>query len=128
MSTRACTICGKVKSWTTEFFAPDKRRNGGTQSHCRECERSNKKAHSDEMRQRIAYYKVRVGCSECGYKEHAAALEFDHVRGKKRFCIANMTRHTWPKILAEIKKCEVRCSNCHRIKTWHQVQIDKVAG
>lgn len=122
MKERVCTICKCKKPATRTFFAPDKRRTKGLQSHCRLCGRAFKKKHSDEMRQKIARYKLSCGCNDCGYDSHHAALEFDHVKGSKRFCISNMTRCLWTKILSEIKKCEVVCSNCHKIRTWERLQ------
>ena len=50
-------------------------------------------------------YKLLKGCAHCGYKKHFSALDFDHI---------NRTT----KIKNEVRKCEVLCSNCHRIKTY----------
>lgn len=46
-------------------------------------------------------------------------LDFDHVKGKKRFHItrALMLGFSYKTILKEIEKCIVRCSNCHRRET-----------
>jgi hypothetical protein len=45
-------------------------------------------------------------------------LEFDH-RGNKVKNVSEMlgSSCTWGTILKEINKCDVRCSNCHKIKT-----------
>lgn len=60
--------------------------------------------------------KLESGCVDCGYREHPTALQFDHVRGKK---IADVSSFVVLKdALTEISKCEVRCANCHSIKTW----------
>jgi hypothetical protein len=56
-------------------------------------------------------------CVDCGMA-NPLVLEFDHVRGKKAGNISRMiTRNGWTTIMREIDKCEVRCANCHRIKT-----------
>ncbi len=57
------------------------------------------------------------GCVDCGYNDHPAALEFDHVTGPKLFNIGSGGRRTKADILEEIKKCEVVCANCHRVRT-----------
>lgn len=62
--------------------------------------------------------KLKSGCADCGYRGHPAALEFDHVTGQKSFTIA--TRRDLLKIFDEIQKCEVVCSNCHRIRTFER--------
>ena len=68
--------------------------------------------------------KLARGCIDCGYRDHHAALEFDHVRGEKKFIMAALRalRPSRARLDAEIAKCEVRCSNCHRIKTWRARQ------
>jgi hypothetical protein len=46
-------------------------------------------------------------------------MDFDHVRGEKTVNLARLrnSRSAWAKLVAEIEKCEVVCSNCHRIRT-----------
>lgn len=58
-------------------------------------------------------------CIDCGYASHLAALDFDHVDPTtKKFVIsAKLHNYTYQDIIDEVKKCVVRCSNCHRIKT-----------
>lgn len=75
-------------------------------------------AREAERREAVAQIKLEAGCVDCGYRAHAAALDFDHLPGfEKRKGIADLMDHAWEIILAEITKCEVRCANCHRIKT-----------
>lgn len=57
------------------------------------------------------------GCVDCGIEE-LALLEFDHV-GEKRI---DVMRAVWngcgrARILEEISLCQVRCANCHRLRT-----------
>lgn len=59
-----------------------------------------------------------VPCVDCGERYHLAAMQFDHVRGEKVLPIARMKSYSVERLLAEIEKCEVRCANCHAIKTW----------
>lgn len=68
----------------------------------------------------IRNYKLSKGCADCGYNKHHAALEFDHVDGEKEFNVCNAKSIKQAK--EEIKKCEVVCSNCHRIRTYERLQ------
>jgi len=72
-----------------------------------------------DQRDRIADIKVAAGCVDCGYNEHPAALEFDHVpeRGPKLFAISQADFRHWEDVLAEIAKCEIRCARCHAVRT-----------
>lgn len=65
--------------------------------------------------------KLNRGCFDCGYNKHSIALDFDHI-GDKKLAISAMVSRGWAleSILQEINKCEVRCANCHRIKTWER--------
>lgn len=65
-------------------------------------------------------------CFDCGEKNRNI-LEFDHVRGDKLFSISDARKScfTDDKILDEIKKCEVRCCNCHRLATYYRRTIER---
>ena len=55
------------------------------------------------------------GCVDCG-ESRIPALQFDHIRDKKEN-VSNMLYHSIDTLLEEIKKCEIRCANCHAVKT-----------
>lgn len=81
-------------------------------------------ARKDAVRYRVILNRMRAikverGCADCGYKEHPAALDFDHRPGTvKLFNVGNFTTHgSWRRVEEEIAKCDVRCANCHRIVT-----------
>ena len=63
--------------------------------------------------------KLEKGCKECGYKEHPVALDFDHINPEtKEFTIGTCyTSVSLKRLHKEIKKCQILCANCHRIKT-----------
>ena len=63
-------------------------------------------------------FKLKKGCACCGYKEHASALDFDHLDpSKKTMSVSRMIALNFERLKAEINKCQVLCANCHRIKT-----------
>jgi hypothetical protein len=71
------------------------------------------------FREFIDTYKVESGCVDCGYNAHPAALEFDHRDPSLKVAgIARMFTYTDERLFEEMAKCDVRCSNCHRIKTF----------
>ena len=69
-------------------------------------------------KQRLYAYLSTHPCVDCGQTD-IRVLEFDHVRGDKTLAIAKLLDRaiSWYTIEAEIAKCEVRCANCHRLKT-----------
>jgi len=54
-------------------------------------------------------------CVDCGESD-PVVLDFDHVRGLKVNSVSRMCRNRsrLESLIAEIEKCDVRCSNCHR--------------
>lgn len=135
--TKQCTSCGQVKK-LEEFNFKDKKA-GILNTRCRECMRTYAKRHYEDNREyyieKAAYsneqlteqhltliynYLSTHPCMDCGETD-VVCLEFDHVRGKKFKNITHMIGNfNWSRIEAEIAKCEIRCANCHRIKTAKQ--------
>ena len=81
--------------------------------------RKNDKKRAAAIKKWIREYKLEHGCKVCGFKEHPAALDFDHRDPKqKEFTIADFTRKGWSleRVKKEVAKCDVICANHHRIK------------
>lgn len=69
------------------------------------------------FRQIIANAKSNA-CLDCHQTYHPYVMDFDHVRGVKKFNIAAISNISSEKALRdEIAKCDVVCSNCHRMRT-----------
>ena len=58
-------------------------------------------------------------CTDCKISYPPHILDFDHIRDKE-FGITNASRDkvSMKRLLAEIDKCEIVCSNCHRHRTY----------
>ncbi|HEB41821.1 MAG TPA: hypothetical protein ENI08_02250 [Candidatus Dependentiae bacterium] len=79
------------------------------------------KARKYQISEYINNIKKEAQCADCGVrnKEHPEIFDFDHLGDDKDFCIgtAKSIGYGIEKIEDEIKKCEIVCSNCHRIRT-----------
>ena len=66
-------------------------------------------------------YKSKLSCIVCGFS-HPAALDFHHRdKTQKDFDPSRMRSYTnKKKFLIEIEKCDVLCSNCHRIHHYNE--------
>ena len=54
-------------------------------------------------------------CQICGYNHFYGALDFHHIDPSKKDVIIGSIRKPFDKkLLTELKKCVVLCSNCHR--------------
>jgi hypothetical protein len=83
---------------------------------------SNKKLNIRNLSFIYRYLKIFGVCIDCGVKD-IRILEFDHVRGEKIDGVITLASNLSSilKIKEEIRKCEIRCCNCHRIKTQTQL-------
>ena len=63
-------------------------------------------------------YKLRMGCVDCGYNENPYALQWDHRDPADKIDTPHrMASYSIKKIFEEARKCDIRCANCHSIKT-----------
>lgn len=139
-STKTCSRCGETKP-VSEF---NRKTPGRLQTYCRSCNSAYLKRHYAEN---LAYYVAKAArfkkqqktasrtkllqyfathpCVDCGETD-PIVLQFDHVRGSKVAEVARLLNdgRAWRWIETEIKKCDVRCANCHIRRTakewgWH---------
>ena len=57
-------------------------------------------------------------CADCGKSFPYYVMDFDHLSDKAFNISESMAKVGWTKLKLEIDKCEVVCSNCHRIRTF----------
>jgi hypothetical protein len=135
-------VCGNCKlELPLEKF--NKKGPDRYQPYCRPCdnERSrayyakNREYHKAEIRKRSKKYlaeskawirniKESSPCLDCGIKYPWYVMDFDHVSGAKVGNISEMIAKlsAKQKILDELDKCELVCSNCHRERTFQRMQ------
>ena len=69
-----------------------------------------------ELSEWFAEFKLTLKCSKCS-ESHIACLDFHHAESsKKESTVANAISGGWSKerVMREVEKCIVLCSNCHR--------------
>jgi hypothetical protein len=80
-------------------------------------------AHRERAKQYVDRLK-RQACTDCGVSYPPYVMDFDHVRGEKAVNLSRLrnARLAWSRLREELEKCELVCSNCHRIRT--QLRIE----
>ena len=82
-----------------------------------------------EQAKAIMYEAKSAPCMDCGVSYHPYVMDFDHREGKK-FNVSEW----WHKsssldtLRAEMAKCDVVCSNCHRLRTLKTLGKKAVLG
>lgn len=119
METKLCKICDRVKF--KDDFYKHKRASDGLQDRCKDCTNNARKARSNRNRRFVARYLKTKCCTDCGNGD-SRVLEFDHIRGKKESNVSVLVNYGYSikKIKEEIRKCEIRCANCHRIRHYEE--------
>lgn len=70
------------------------------------------------FRQILSELKAKTPCKDCKERFPPEAMDFDHISDDKCFNLSVIpARATGADVIAEIKKCEIVCSNCHRTRT-----------
>lgn len=127
---KECTTCTTLKDFSA--FYKRTRATDGYQSTCKDCRKAMDAAsylkydhrrqsikdrrdrNRDEQIKLMRRYKSFCGCKLCGEKE-AVALDLHHTDPSgKDANPSNLTAGSRERLVAEIRKCVVLCSNCHR--------------
>jgi transposase len=123
---------GVSRYWAKEYNIPIKIRNRQRHNSCSICGKIYVKSEKHSIRcitcesktrrlaSKIFAIKFLGGkCQRCGIewnRNNLAAFEFHHFNRDKEFSIGKALNASWKKIKGEISKCELLCSNCHRIE------------
>jgi hypothetical protein len=141
MPREQASICPECQSQRplAEFPARGRRcvhcRRAGVQRHYS----ANRQYYLDKSRERrrriiaenrawLVEYLLTHPCVDCGATD-IRVLEFDHRdRTTKVVAVSVLARggHSLERVQAEVERCEVRCANCHRIRT-HQQRVGGAA-
>lgn len=133
---KVCTQC-KIDKPLSEYGM----RLGRKHYTCKDClnekqkmaYRKNKKYWLDMNRRKRAENRDRYNatkdgkpCSECGGFYPSYVMDYDHRDPDSKIMpISKMMGYSWWFIQEEIDKCDLLCSNCHRIKTYETVNRQK---
>lgn len=128
-----CSRCTKDKP-NTDFHW--KIRNKRRQSACVVCyktihadwyqrnKRSAKERNKRLYRVALTWYRKQKAkpCLDCKRRFHFSAMDFDHARGNKVSNPIRMVQNCWSieRMTVELKKCDLVCANCHRIRTYRR--------
>ena len=114
----------------------------GFQPYCRTCTQINSRAYyaanreyhkaqiakrtiryRKELKELIRSIKEASPCLDCNVSFPWYVMDFDHVTGDKYKDISAMVSNlnSKQKVLDEIAKCELVCSNCHRVRTFQRL-------
>jgi len=134
METKKCSKCHEVKD--TIEYNKHKKTKDGLQTYCKVCSRlkntsyyknnkdkqislinKGRRDRKERNRRFIFDYLLKNSCIDCGEND-PRVLEFDH-RENKTANVSDLLKRvtSLEKIQEEVKKCDVRCANCHRRKT-----------
>lgn len=79
-----------------------------------------KKKQVQLLRDYVTRYKEERPCVDCDKSYPHYVMDLDHCNGKKITNVSTAIYRGWSleRLKQEIAKCEIRCANCHRIKTY----------
>lgn len=70
-----------------------------------------------------------VPCADCGGRFHYCAMDFDHRPGERKIqnigIMVTNSLYAVEDIMEEIAKCDIVCSNCHRLRTFMRRKASK---
>lgn len=133
---KTCTRCNEEKD--IEQFNWRNKSKGWRLAWCKPCVKAYdatrtktekyRNTKKQQVQSRIERNRIYVGeylfynpCIDCGNKD-VRVLDFDHRDGVEK--VGNISemihRSSLKSIVLEIRKCDVRCANCHRIRTGEQ--------
>lgn len=86
--------------------------------------RKEKAARQQDRNRQIIRRAKDVPCADCGQVYPWFVMDFDHKAEDKTDNVGRMVYGPTARLLTEMAKCDVVCSNCHRIRTHGKDRAD----
>lgn len=117
--TRTCRYCNEPKLLQDFEIANIVNGKEYRRHKCKTCYGKRKLARRRELQSWLQNYKQKLSCERCGNDDYRV-LDFHHRDPKTKEHEVGTSIGRWgpARIEREIKKCQVFCSNCHRIVHW----------
>lgn len=114
---KKCCTCKADK--TSSAFSPDKRKQDGLNSQCRRCQLDAKKVKRFNNKLKAVTY-LGGKCQRCGIESNCLDIFDFHHRNpdEKEDSLNRLVNSDWDSIVSELDKCDLLCSNCHKITHW----------
>lgn len=114
--------CAKCKEWKPQEVFGNKGKY--KQGYCPPC-LYEYQASRWQDRKKKAVELMGGKCTRCGYCRNYSALDFHHLKpNEKDFDFNVGRRRSWEKMIEELKKCILLCSNCHREEHHPETMLD----
>lgn len=80
-------------------------------------------ARRKKMRDWTSEVKAATPCVDCRNYFPPYVMDFDHREGVRKTAIVSrlVANQSWTRLHAEIAKCDIVCSNCHRMRTYRRL-------
>lgn len=140
METKYCKRCDSHKPRSDFNKRTYKSGTVGYSAYCKSCNRSYLKEHYEKdkpsyirrglkqrqkVREQYRELKESKPCTDCRLYFPYYVMQFDHINLDKNDTVSNIMRSgAVQKMLDEMAKCEIVCSNCHAERT-HQRKNDE---
>lgn len=116
MDTKKCSKC-KIEKPISDFY-PQRGHKYGVMSLCRDC--FNQLCVKRWINKKIKYIQYLGGeCSRCHIKlnnTNYSIFDFHHLNpSEKEYSWGKLRLFSEDKVIQELNKCQLLCSNCHRI-------------
>lgn len=112
---RKCPSCKQVKPASDFHSKPDT--PDGIGGYCKICHNIKQTARRESRMQEIRALKEATSCMDCGKSYPYWVMQFDHKPGEKKLFLIGRGVRPRETIMAEIRKCEIVCTNCYATRT-----------
>jgi hypothetical protein len=130
---KQCNQCLETKTDDSFYVFRPKGKSPYLDSKCKPCKlmqrknpevlarRTLRRTKLDTLTRMEVFELKKAPCVDCGKSYHPCVMDYDHVVPDKVNGLAKMVgRYSRQALLEEIAKCELVCSNCHRMRTWNR--------